>query len=57
MITHFMFEIGITTKKRPSLERQKGEPFEEELGFTIILVIKNIPSTWPLLFLVQLSAV
>ena len=45
MITHLIFEIGITTKKRPSLGRQKGVHLEKELGFTMILVIKYISST------------
>ena len=56
MTLHLMLKIGITKKKkRPSLERQKGKHFEEKLGFTRILVIKYIPLTLPLLFLVQLS--
>ena len=55
MTLHLMFKIGITKKKRPSLERQQGKHFDEKLGFTIILVIKYIPLTSPLLFLVQLS--
>ena len=45
MIAHLMFEIGITTKKRPSLGRQKDVHLEKELGFPLILVIKYIPST------------
>ena len=45
MIANLMFEIGITTNKRPSLGRQKGVHLEKELGFPMIMVIKYIPWT------------